>query len=163
MSPVHMADDGDTITIIGITISLHVAGMYGLAPVVGILVDRAGHRIAMVVGICVLVVSLVTSAIGSGTMGGMIAALLLLGIGWSFINVAGSALFANTVADETRASAQGAVDALANLLGATAAFVAGPLLAATSFPLLSELALLVLVPLMVVVIRNRAWVERPIA
>jgi hypothetical protein len=55
------------------------------------------------------------------------------------------------------------VDALANLLGATAAFVAGPLLAATSFPLLSELALLVLVPLTVVVIRNLAWVERPIA
>jgi len=160
MSPVHMADEGDTITIIGITISLHVAGMYALAPVVGILVDRAGHRIAMVVGICVLVASLVTSAIGSGTMGGMIAALLLLGIGWSFINVAGSALFASTVADETRASAQGAVDALANLLGATAAFVAGPLLAATSFPLLSELALVVLVPLAVVVGRNRAWAER---
>jgi len=163
MSPVHMAGEGDTITIIGITISLHVAGMYALAPVVGILVDRAGHRIAMVVGICVLVASLVTSAIGSGTMGGMIAALLLLGIGWSFINVAGSALFASTVADETRASAQGAVDALANLLGATAAFVAGPLLAATSFPLLSELALVVLVPLAVVVIRNRAWVDHPIA
>jgi len=163
MSPVHMADEGDTITIIGITISLHVAGMYGLAPVVGILVDRAGHRIAMIVGICVLVVALVTAAIGSGTIGGMIAALLLLGIGWSFINVAGSALFASTVADDTRASTQGAVDALANLLGATAAFVAGPLLAATSFPLLSELALLVLVPLAVVVIRNRAWVERPIA
>lgn len=163
MSPVHMADEGDKITIIGITISLHVAGMYALAPVVGILVDRAGHRVAMVVGICVLVVSLVTSAIGSGTMGGMIAALLLLGIGWSFINVAGSALFASTVADETRASAQGAVDALANLLGATAAFVAGPLLAATSFPLLSELALVVLVPLAVVVVRNRAWVDHPIA
>jgi len=92
----------------------------------------------------------------------MIAALLLLGIGWSFTNVAGSALFASTVADETRASAQGAVDALSNLLGTTA-FVAGPLLAATSFPLLSELALLVLVPLTVVVIRNLAWVERPIA
>jgi MFS family permease len=163
MSPVHIADDGGTITIIGITISLHVAGMYGLAPVVGILVDRAGHRVAIILGICILAVALFTAAIGSGTTGGMIAALLLLGIGWSFTNVAGSALFASTVADETRASAQGAVDALANLLGATAAFVAGPLLAATSFPLLSELALLVLVPLTVVVIRNLAWVERPIA
>ncbi|HEY4267012.1 MAG TPA: hypothetical protein VGM94_02360 [Galbitalea sp.] len=47
--------------------------MYGLASVVGILVDRAGHRIAMIVGIGVLVVALVTAAIGSGTMGGMIA------------------------------------------------------------------------------------------
>jgi MFS family permease len=163
MSPVHIADDGGTITIIGITISLHVAGMYGLAPVVGILVDRAGHRVAIILGICILAIALVTAAIGSGTTGGMIAALLLLGIGWSFTNVAGSALFASTVADETRASAQGAVDALANLLGATAAFVAGPLLAATSFPLLSELALLVLVPLTVVVVRNLAWVDHPIA
>ncbi|HEY4322318.1 MAG TPA: MFS transporter, partial [Gemmatimonadales bacterium] len=102
MSPVHIADDGGTITIIGITISLHVAGMYGLAPVVGILVDRAGHRVAIILGICILAIALVTAAIGSGTTGGMIAALLLLGIGWSFTNVAGSALFASTVADETR-------------------------------------------------------------
>ena len=61
--------------------------MYGLAPVVGILVDRAGHRIAIIVGICLLAIALVTSAIGSSTTGGMIAALLLLGIGWSFTNV----------------------------------------------------------------------------
>jgi hypothetical protein len=47
-----------------------------------------------------------------GHHGEKIAALLLLGVGWSLTNVAVSTPFASTVADETRASAQGAVDAL---------------------------------------------------
>jgi hypothetical protein len=88
-----------------------VAGVYGLAPVVGILVDRAiasRHRRQLHSGRRPRY-----RCHPSGTTGEKIAALLLLGVGWSFTNVAVSAPFASTVADETRASAQGAVDALA--------------------------------------------------
>src|SRR5699024_8394715 len=57
MTPVHLAHHGDSITIIGLTISLHVAGMYALAPVVGALTDRFGPRPAITVGIGILLVS----------------------------------------------------------------------------------------------------------
>ncbi len=54
---------------------------------------------------------------------------------------------------DVRASSQGGVDALSNLLGAVAAFGAGPLLAASSFPMLSVLTMVALLPLCVLVAR----------
>ncbi|MCX4473016.1 MFS transporter [Micromonospora sp. NBC_01655] len=150
MTPVHIAHEGGSITIIGITISLHIAGMYGPSPLVGMLADRYGHRAAIVAGIGIFLASLLIGAAKPDNTGWIIGSLILLGIGWSFMNVAGSALFSLVVSAETRASSQGGVDALANLCGATAAFLSGPLLAATSFSVLSLLAVVTLIPLIAV-------------
>lgn len=149
MTPVHIAHHGGSVAIVGITISLHVAGMYVLAPLVGFLTDRYGHRSTISAGIAIFLASLVIGAMWPEETGWIIASLVLLGFGWSFVNVAGSALFSQVVSAETRASSQGGVDALANLCGATAAFAAGPLLAVSSFSTLSVLAIAVLSPLAV--------------
>ncbi|MEU9889850.1 MFS transporter [Sphaerisporangium sp. NPDC051011] len=147
MTPVHVTHQGGSITIVGITISLHIVGMYAPAPLVGLIADGYGHRSAISAGLGILAVSLVIGAVKPDDTGWIITSLILLGIGWSFVNVAGSALFNAVVSTETRASSQGGVDALSNFCGATAAFAAGPLLAAGSFSLLSVLALIALVPL----------------
>ncbi|MEV8171591.1 MFS transporter [Microbacterium sp. NPDC077486] len=147
MTPVHVAHHGGSITIIGITISLHIAGMYALAPVVGIIADRFGHREAIIIGIAILAASLVIAALVPDDTVGIILSLILLGVGWSFVNVAGSALFSSVISDETRASSQGGVDALSNLCAAVAAFGAGPLLAVSSFPMLAAVAMVLLLPL----------------
>ncbi|MCC3295603.1 MFS transporter [Arthrobacter sp. zg-Y411] len=155
MTPVHLAHQGGSITVIGITISLHIAGMYALAPLIGFIVDRHGHRPSIVAGILVFTASATIGALRPADTGWIMVSLFLLGVGWSFINVAGSALFSRVVSTETRASSQGGVDALANLCGAVAAFAAGPLLAASSFPVLSVLATAVLIPLAVLTVRRR--------
>lgn len=147
MTPVHLAHQGGSLTIIGLTISLHIAGMYALAPLVGVTVDRCGHRIAMGIGIAVFLASLIIGAAKSGDTAWIMASLVLLGLGWSFTNVAGSALFSAVVAPETRAASQGGVDALSNLCGAAAGFVAGPLMVVTSFSFLALIAMTALVPL----------------
>ena len=147
MTPVHVAHQGGSITIIGITISLHIAGMYGLSPIVGFIADRHGHRLTIAIGIGIFLASLIIGAVIPNDTGWIMASLLLLGIGWSFVNVGGSALFASVVSTETRASSQGGVDALANLCGAVAAFASGPLLAISNFTVLNILAIGVLVPL----------------
>ncbi|WP_149957489.1 MFS transporter [Zafaria cholistanensis] len=147
MTPVHIAHQGGSITLIGLTISLHIAGMYALAPLVGFITDRYGHRPTVGAGILIFLVSLIIGALRPDGTGWIITSLILLGIGWSFVNVAGSALFSKVVSPQTRASSQGGVDALSNLCGATAAFAAGPLLAASSFSMLSLLAIAVLIPL----------------
>lgn len=152
MTPVHLAGHGDSIAVIGLTISLHVVGMFALAPLVGLLADRRGVRCTIVVGILVLLVSLLIGILRPDATGWVIASLILLGLGWSFVNVSASALFSTVVPPAVRASAQGGVDALANLCGATAAFLAGPLLVATSFATLSALAIVVLLPLTVMVV-----------
>lgn len=158
MTPVHMARQGDSVTLVGLTISLHIAGMYALAPLVGWLADRAGHRSTIAAGIAVFVVSLVIGALWPGDEVSLIVSLVLLGVGWSFVNVAGSALFSVVVSPETRASSQGGVDALSNLFGAVAAFAAGPLLVLSSFSTLSVLAIGVLVPLSVLTLAR--WERR---
>lgn len=153
MTPVHIVHHGGSVNVVGITISLHVVGMYALSPVVGWMADRYGHRLAMWIGIVIFVLSLLAGAIWPDDMGWIVVSLILLGVGWSFVNVAGSALFSTSVSAEVRASSQGGVDALSNLFGATAAFLAGPLLAASSFATLSLLSMMVLVPLAALIVR----------
>lgn len=155
MTPVHISTHGGSITLVGVTISLHIAGMYALSPLVGIMVDRAGHRPAVTLGIGVFIASLAVGALFPESAAGVMAALILLGVGWSFVNIAGSTLFSTVISDKTRAASQGTVDAAANLLGATAAFIAGPLLVISSFSTLNLLAVVVLIPLAVLTLRRR--------
>lgn len=155
MTPVHISTYGGSITLVGVTISLHIAGMYALSPLVGIMVDRAGHRPTVTLGIGVFIASLAVGALFPESTAGVMAALILLGVGWSFVNIAGSTLFSTVISDKTRAASQGTVDAAANLLGATAAFIAGPLLVISSFSTLNLLAVVVLIPLAVLTLRRR--------
>ncbi|ALJ21353.1 MFS transporter [Microbacterium sp. No. 7] len=157
MTPVHIEHQGGSVTIVGVTISLHIIGMYALAPLVGWIADRFGHRVTIATGILIFLASLLIGAIRPDGIPWIIASLILLGVGWSFVNVAGSALFSAAVTDEARASSQGGADALSNLLGATAAFAAGPLLAASSFSVLSVAAIAALTPLAILT----AWRRPP--
>lgn len=159
MTPVHIAHQGGSLTLVGLTISLHVVGMFGLSPVVGILVDRAGHRATVGIGILLFALSLLAAVFASGTSGGVIACLVLLGLGWSFMNVTASALFSTVVQDRSRASAQGGADALSNLLGAIVAFGAGPLMVATSFSRLGILAAVIMVPVVLLALNPANWTD----
>ena len=159
MTPVHISHQGGSLALVGLTISLHVVGMFGLAPVVGILVDRLGHRATVGIGILLFALSLLAAVLASGTTGGVIACLVLLGLGWSFMNVTASALFSTVVQDRSRASAQGGADALSNLLGAIIAFAAGPLMVATSFSMLGILAAVIMVPVVLLVLNPENWTE----
>ena len=54
MTPVHMGHAGGsagaTLRVIGVVISVHVAGMYLFSPLVGMLADRAGRRTTVALG-----------------------------------------------------------------------------------------------------------------
>jgi len=147
MTPIHVTHHGGSVSLVGVTISLHILGMYALAPLVGYVADRWGYRFSIAVGLAIFAGSLLAGGLHPQNMGWIMTSLILLGVGWSFINVAGSALFATVISKQDRASAQGGVDALSNLCGATAAFAAGPLMALSSFSALAAIAGIVLIPL----------------
>ena len=65
MTPVHLTHVVATnvTVIIGVTIALHVGGMYGLAPVFGILADRWGRLPVILSGQVMLAASLTIAAI----------------------------------------------------------------------------------------------------
>ena len=149
MTPVHLTLHGASLSVVGLTISLHVAGMYALAPVFGWLADRAGRRPTVLLGQALFVASLVLSWFGSTSPVLVTVSLVLLGLGWSASTVAGSTLVAEAVPPAERPKLQGVSDLFMNLAGATGGALAGPVLALIGFDGLSA-ALLVLVAVVVV-------------
>ncbi len=50
MTPVHLVHGGATLSVVGFTISLHIAGMFALSPVFGVLADRLGQFPTILLG-----------------------------------------------------------------------------------------------------------------
>jgi len=155
MTPVHMSDSGASLTVVGLTISLHIAGMFAFSPLVGIAADRWGRVPALVLGQVLLLGATATCAVAGEAMGLVTAGLVLLGLGWSCSLVAGSTLLGESVAREARPAVQGLSDLLMNLAGAGSAALAGVVLTATSFTGLNLLAALLCAPVLALALRPR--------
>jgi MFS family permease len=125
MTPLHLRDHGDSLEVVGVVISLHIAGMYALAPVVGSLADRIGHlRVAH--GAALTLVAAASLAAGAGHVHVLIAAaLVLLGLGWSMATIAGATLLTTSVPADERAETQGVADMAMGIAGGTGGTVSG--------------------------------------
>lgn len=141
MTPVHLVDHGATLQIVGLTISLHIAGMYGLSPVFGVLADRLGNLPVIGIGQLLLIASLLTTSFGAEYEGSVATGLILLGLGWSASTVAGSALIAKSADPAFRTRTQGRADLLMSGAGAVGGALAGVVLAAVGYSGLSLVAL----------------------
>ena len=124
---VHLAPDHVT-TIVGVTIALHVFGMYGLSPVFGILADRVGRVETILVGQAILVASLVVAAAAPQSQVAVVIALFLLGVGWSAATVAGAALLTESTLTMMRPRRQGVSDTIMTFSAAVGAALAGVVL-----------------------------------
>ena len=149
MTPVHLlhimggASDAASITVIGFTISLHIAGMYALSPVFGILSDKLGRVPTILLGQALLLASLLTAAIGQASTTAVTVALVLLGLGWSASTVAGSTLLTEASAEHLRTRRQGRSDLIMSLVAAIGAVLAGVVLGWIGYGGLALLALIV--------------------
>ncbi|MGO4486978.1 MFS transporter [Microbacterium sp. 2RAF4] len=140
MTPVHLshmahgaggmaATPADVSALVGITIALHVGGMYALSPVFGVLADRWGRLQVVMLG-QVLLAGALAFAVFTGTEAwGVMVALILLGLGWSAATVAGAALLTESSAPELRTRRQGRSDSLMSLSAAAGSVLAGVVLA----------------------------------
>ncbi len=164
MTPVHLVDHGATLTIVGLTISLHVAGMYALSPLWGWLSDRVGRVPVIATGQAVLLASLAMTSFGAESSGWVVAGLILLGLGWSASTVAGSALIAESADPLHRTRVQGRADLAMSAAGALGGGLAGPVLFVIGYAGLSlaATALAVVVLVALVVHRARATPAAPL-
>ncbi len=150
LTPVHLDDGGVGLRVIGLVISVHIAGMYALSPVVGWIADRAGRRGAVLIGVGVLSVALVVSGTAAPDAAVQLGVgLFLLGLGWSFGLIAGSTLVTESVPLPVRPFAQGATDLTMGLCAAVAGALAGPILAWADFGGLTAAAGVLVVPVAV--------------
>ncbi|GAB3499219.1 MFS transporter [Nocardiopsis coralliicola] len=155
MTPVHMAHGGAELTVIGLTISLHIAGMYAFSPLVGWLADRLGRIPVLLLGQGILLAAAATAGSAGHGSPMVTVGLVLLGLGWSFGLVSCSALLADALEPAVRPGAQGATDLTMNLGGAAAGAASGALLAAVGFAGLNVFAALFTLPVLFLAWRAR--------
>ncbi len=137
MTPVHLTAHGASLVIVGFTISLHIAGMYALSPVFGVLADRVGRRPTILLGQGMLAASLLMTGFGAEAEGWVVAGLIFLGLGWSASTVAGSALLTDSASVARRTTVQGRSDLIMSGSGALGGALAGVVLAASGYSGLS--------------------------
>lgn len=137
MTPVHLDHGGATYTVIGIVISLHIAGMYIFSPVVGWLADRIGRIQVTMLGMCLLLAAAVLAGgAGPHDVVQVTAGLSLLGVGWSCGLISGSAMLSEAVPLRHRPAVQGLSDLTMNICGATGTVVAGVIVGNLSYGVL---------------------------
>ena len=153
MTPVHMKHHGLGLSQVGIVIGIHVGSMYLPSLVTGYLVDKAGRTVmAAASGATLLGAGLVAAFSPADSMAGLIVALALLGLGWNFGLISGTALIVDASPPDTRAKTQGTVDVLIALAGASGGALSGVIVAQASYATLAltgGILSLVLIPVVV--------------
>jgi MFS family permease len=138
MTPIHMRHHEHDLSDIGMVIGFHVAAMYLPSLVTGVLVDKFG-RIVMTIaaGATLMAAGLVAAFAPGDSLIVLILALVLLGLGWNFGLISGTALIVDSTQPSNRAKTQGTVDVLVALAGVSGGGLSGIIVAQTSYAILS--------------------------
>lgn len=142
MTSLALDHHGYALAMISASVSLHVVGMFGFSIPLGRLSDRVGRRNVMLAGNAVIALGSIlvpTSpdylVITTGTF--------LVGLGWSCVNVASSALITEVVAPAERGRAIGVSDTISQASTIALPLLGGLLVELAGLPALAVLALAV--------------------
>jgi MFS family permease len=145
----YMRMQGHDLTAISLVISAHTFGMFAFSFVSGRLTDRWGRGWAILTGAGLLVLACILVPLSRSVLP-LSAALFLLGLGWNFCYVGGSALLSDQLSAAERAKTQGANDLLIGLATAAASLGSGLIFAFTGYAAMAVVgAVISMVPLVV--------------
>ena len=159
MTPVHIRtahDPAHALSLVGVVLSFHIAGMFALSPVIGWLTDRFGRRAIILAGSTLLLGACVLAATAGHDSTRLTFALTMLGVGWSCCMVAGSTLLTESVAIDFRTSAQGLSDTAMGIAGASAGALSGIIVHGWGYARLAMIAALATAPFIVLVLTERS-------
>ena len=160
MTPVHIRgaghDAAHTLRIVGVVLSMHVAGMFAFSPIMGWLSDRFGRDRVIMGGVGLLLVACAVAGTAGHDSTRLAIGLVLLGLGWSATMVAGSAMLSASMAPEIRPSAQGLSDLVMGLAGASAGALSGVVVQNFGYPTLAMAAAIATLPLAALAVRSIA-------
>lgn len=159
MTPVYMEPNGHDLSEIGLVIGFHIGSMYLPSLFTGILVDKIG-RTAMSIasGVTLLFSGVIAAMAPTHSVFLLVVALSLLGLGWNFGLISGTALIVDSTEPTSRARTQGTVDVFIALAGASGGALSGIIVAGSSFDTLSfvgAILSLILIPVVVWSHRNK--------
>ncbi|HZO24433.1 MAG TPA: MFS transporter [Chloroflexota bacterium] len=154
MTALALDHHGYGLSLISVSVSLHVVGMFGFSIPFGRLSDRFGRRNVMLIGNVVI-------AVGSIFVGTSADYLLitigtfLVGVGWSCVNVASSALITEVVGPTERGRAIGLSDTISQSSTILLPLAGGPLVAWAGLPILAVVSIAVLAGPVIMLARLR--------
>jgi MFS family permease len=91
VAPVRLTEHGHGLALVGLIVSVHVAGMFMPSPISGWLADRRGPVVVATIGFALLVTAGLAGALVNLHSGlGITLALVVLGIGWNFASSEGA-------------------------------------------------------------------------
>jgi len=137
MTPIHIDRAGDGLGTIGLIIAAHTFGMFAISPLTGWVADRVGRPRVILAGHGVLLISALLAANASGEQTALLfVALFLLGVGWNFSFIAGSAYLSEYAPADLRVPLEGLADTVVWSSGAAAGLSSGVLLGLSSYMVL---------------------------
>ncbi|HXF64452.1 MAG TPA: MFS transporter [Caldilineaceae bacterium] len=162
ITPLYMSrHDYDTDAIAWVFMG-HTLGMFGLASVTGWLIDRVGQVPMIIAGGLILALSAVLTPL-AGNVPLLAAALFLLGLGWNFCYIAGSAMLAGALQPEERGRVQGASETLVSLASGLGSISTGAIFAQGGITGISAAGLACSVALLLITVWIARFRVRPLA
>jgi MFS family permease len=164
MTPIHMGHHGHGLKDVGLVIGFHIGAMFLPSLVTGYLVDKIGRPAMAIASAIMLLASGVLAAGGpADSMAVLITALALLGLGWNFGLISGTAILVDATPPTTRAKTQGSVDVLIALSGALGGGLSGMVVAYSSYAALSmagAVLSLMIIPIIILAGNNQSKVNK---
>lgn len=139
-TPLAMGVCGHPYSAAAMVISSHVVGMFAPSFITGDLIRRFGTLQVMLWGVVINLVCLAIALAGVD-VANFWWSLVLLGIGWNFLYIGGTALLTEAYRPSERAKAQGANDMLIFLTMATSSFSSGMILERNGWQMLNYAAI----------------------
>jgi MFS family permease len=155
ITSLHMRTDHHPMGHISIVFSSHTFGMFAFSIFSGQLVDRWGKKPMLILGSIILLAACLSAPLSPNVLP-IAVALFLLGLGWNFCYVAGSAMLSGALTQQEKAKTQGLNDLLIGLTAATGSYVGGPLFAHYGYTVIGLIGAAFAIALMMLVIWYRS-------
>ncbi len=147
ITSLHMHGHQHVLGDIALVISAHTIGMYAFSIISGQLADRWGRKPVILIGALTLLLACLTAPLSPDVLP-LAVSLFLLGLGWNFCFVGGSALLSDQLSPVERARTQGVNDLMVGLASALGSLGSGLVFAAAGYTVVALVAaVLSLIPL----------------
>jgi MFS family permease len=156
ITSLHMNNHQHNLRDISAVISSHTFGMFAFSVLSGRLADRWGRGPVILTGASTLLLACIAAPLSPDVFP-LAVALFLLGLGWNFCFVGGSALLSDQLSPLERSRTQGMNDLLVGLASATGSLGSGIVFAVSNYTVIAIVAgAIALIPFLM----SLFWIRR---
>jgi MFS family permease len=140
MAPLQLDRDGSGLAVIGLVISVHIAGMYAPSPASAWLTTRIGAARAALTATSILALACLLAALAANQQTLLAIAMAAVGVGWNLSLLSGSVMLTTATPASDRPRREGLGEASMGLAAAGGGSASGVIMTSCGSPTLAALA-----------------------